>query len=190
MDVEPIGAEPVELSVELARLDAGLRRIDVMEALAARAGAYRSSRPLTALWDSDDVELLIELDGGWQPAISVARSTGVTWVLLTAMNPMAEELTADVNAERNRLMAAELGSPLRSVGRSSEGSWEESGFAVPVSRAAFDVAQHFAQAAVYLVSPDAVTTVFLVGTDPRALDRLAVQSNRPDRSSPHRTRLR
>ena len=167
----PIGREPVELTLDLARRDAELRGATLSQALAARAAAFDDSHVLTAIWDGD-VELEIEWDGSWRPALEVARSTGSSWALLTAMNPLAEPLSDEANVARNRLMEAELDSPLRSIGRARDGSWQEEGFAVPFDRRAIDAAQAFAQAAIYLVAPGSVRTVFLVGADPVELDRL------------------
>ena len=84
----------------------------------------------------------------------------------------SEPLSDEANVARNRLMEAELDSPLRSIGRARDGSWQEEGFAVPFDRRAIDAAQAFAQAAIYLVAPGSVRTVFLVGADPVELDRL------------------
>lgn len=170
--VDPIGAEPVGLTAELVGLDAALRGVTMREALGLRSRAHDRVRDLVAFWDSEDIELRVELDGRWQSASELAASSGTTWALLTAMNPMGLDLPDDVNAERNRLMATELLSPLRSVGRSADGSWEEAGFAVPFDRTAIDVAQRFAQAAIYRVTPTGVQTVFLVGADPDLLDGL------------------
>ena len=172
-----IGREPTELTLELARTDAGLRGISVDEAVAARAAAFDDSHALVELWDGD-VELEVEVDGRWLPALDVARSSGSTWALLTAMNPLAEPLPDEVNEARNRRMAELLGSPLRSVGRTRDGSWEEGGFAVPFDRAAIDAAQSFAQAAIYRVTPERVETVLLVGADPDDLDRLVADPRR------------
>lgn len=177
--VEPIGAEPVELTVELVRTDAALRDVTFDEAFELRKQAHGRVGDLMAFWDSDGIELQIETDGGWRPASEFAASSRTTWALLTAMNPMGQELPEEVNTERNRLMAAELRSPLRSplrsLGRSVDGSWEEAGFAVAFDRTAVDVAQRFAQAAVYRVTPTGVQTVFLVGADPASLDRLIIE---------------
>jgi hypothetical protein len=172
-----IGREPVELTLELARRDAELRGVGLDEALAARAAALDDSQALTDFWDGD-IDLQIEIDGRWRPAIEVARDTGRRWALVTAMNPMAQPLPDDENRRRNRAMAAMLHEPLRSVGRARDGSWEEEGFAVPFDRRAIDAAQAFAQAAIYLVTPDSVRTVFLVGADPDDLQRLVDDSTR------------
>ncbi len=167
----PIGCEPVELTLDLARRDAELRGITLARALAARAAAFDDSHALTAFWDGD-IELEIEWNGSWRPALEVARATSSSWALLTAMNPLAEPLSDEANAARNQLMEAELGSPLRSVGRARDGSWQEEGFAVPFDRRAIDAAQDYGQAAIYLVTPGSVRTVFLVGADPVELDQL------------------
>ncbi|UDY34782.1 DUF3293 domain-containing protein [Dermatobacter hominis] len=171
-----IGREPEGLTLELARRDAELRGIPLDEALTARAAAFVDSQALVERWDGD-VELEIELDGRWRPALEVARSTGTTWALLTAMDPLAQPLPDEVNEERNRRMAERLRAPLRSVGRARDGSWEEAGFAVPFDRPAIDAAQDFAQAAIYRVTPEVVQTVFLVGADPADLERLVGRSS-------------
>lgn len=171
----PIGREPLELTLDLARRDAELRGITLDRALAARAAAFDDSHALTAFWDGD-IELEIEWDGSWRPALEVARVTGSSWALLTAMNPLAQPLPDQANVARNRLMEVELGSPLRSVGRARDGSWQEEGFAVPFGRRAIDAAQAFAQAAIYVVAPGSVRTVFLVGADPVELDRLVADA--------------
>jgi len=169
----PIGDEPAEVSIACARHDAENRGLTIERALALRRSAFEDRTRLAEQWDPDGVELEIEIDGEWTPASDVARSTGSAWLLLSAMNPFGDDLAESDNLERNRLLAEELDAPALSRGRALDGSWEERGFAVVPGRGGIDAAQRFAQAAVYLATPDRIETVFLVGAAPADLDRVA-----------------
>lgn len=169
----PIGDEPSEVSLTWARHDAEIRGLTIEQALRLRRSAFEDGARLAEQWDPVGVELEIEIDGEWIPASDAARLAGSAWLLLSAMNPFGEDLAESDNLERNRLLAAELDAPALSRGRALDGSWEERGFAVVPGRGGIDAAQRFAQAAVYLATPDRIETVFLVGAAPADLDRVA-----------------
>lgn len=172
----PIGDEPIELSIDCARRDAELRGLDLRASIEQRRATFDSRQELSAVWDPGRVHLEIEVDRTWVAAIQVARSSGKPWMLLTAMNPLGRPLPDSVNRSRVRSMAELLDLPSRSVGRAVDGTWAEEGFAVAPTRAAIDVAQRFAQAAVYVVDSDGIDVVFLVGAAPALLAEVVVDA--------------
>lgn len=163
----PIGAEPVDVTRRWVLADSELRGVTALEALTSRIAAHRSMRDHMAVWTAAVLE--VDDGTGLRDAVAFAMEANVTLALLTAANPMAVELSAEENERRNDLLVAEIGPPWRSVGRSPDGSWEESGFAMPFGPSAIGAGQRYGQAAIYRVSPDGVEVVVLVGADPEEL---------------------
>lgn len=143
--------------------DAEMRSIPLEDALDARIAAYLDYYELAQRYVRS--VLRVDVDGSDRPATEVARDDGRNLAILTAANPMGVELPESENARRNDAMAAMLDDPLRATGSSPEGDWVEHGFAVTFSEKALEVAQRFAQAAVFIVDPGSVGVVQLVGCD-------------------------
>ena len=95
----------------------------------------------------------IDDGSGPAPAMEVAGRHGVTYVIITAHNPLSVVLTERENARRNERLRAALGDRvcLPAVGGSADGRWSEPSFAVPETEDVFDLAEQFEQAAVLVV---------------------------------------
>ena len=116
---------------------------------------------LREVWASSIVEIH---DGErYRPAVEVAATGGGALAVLSAENPLAIELDPEQNRARNAMLRAELDDPMLAVGRAPERTWEEHGFAVPMTPAALEAAMCFGQLAVFLVTPCSVEVVALVG---------------------------
>ena len=79
-------------------------------------------------------EVTVEIDGRWVDVASAVASLGSPVVVITAWNPDSEALADAENAERNERLSSDLtrltDRIFPAVGRSPDGSWEESSFAI------------------------------------------------------------
>lgn len=157
-----------------ARIDAALSGVSIGAALDRRIAAYDDISAHLDTWETTITE--VDDGTGFRDAVAVAADAGVTLALVTAHNPMTVELSEDENERRNQLLLEEFHPPLRSVGRSSDGSWAEAGFAMRMGPAAIEAAQRFGQAAIFVVSPEGRQVLVLVGASPEELQRAAAAS--------------
>lgn len=154
-----------------ARADAALSGVSIGVALDRRIEAHGAISTHLDTWATTITE--VDDGNGFRDAVEVASEAGITLALITAHNPMTVELTAAENDRRNQMLLDEFHPPLRSVGRSPDGSWEEAGFAMRMGPAAIEAAQRFGQAAIFVVSPAGREVLVLVGASPEALRRAA-----------------
>ncbi len=157
----PIGDESLRDSTRWAKLDAERRKIDFGRALGARAAA--SER--WAEWEHVYGETVVEVrrSGRWEPAVREAARRNIALAVVTAWNPMSEQLSDDENRERNLVLKRELGRPKTARGRSPDGEWEEESFLVPYDERVVELAHQWGQAAIFRVTSEAVEVVRLVG---------------------------